>query len=115
MNNFNNVDNYLEHVGKKGMKWGKRTFGTKGNKPTEAQQKNRKKAKVVGGVAILAGTAAAGVVLGRRGRIKISDANKLASAKSAKLVNEVGSFFVKNNVDKLVLAANVRDIAEGIY
>ena len=151
MHNFDNVDNYLEHFGKKGMKWGARVQSKgvakanspkavarrerkdakdlkarlksdaryekyKANKPTAAQlKKNRQRAKVVGGVALLAGTAAAGVVLGRRGRIKISDANKLASDKSAKLVNEVGSFFVKNNVDKLVLAANVRDIAEVIY
>jgi len=166
MNNFNNIDTYLEHYGKKGMKWGVRNraarslgFGGyatraaakskakaaspkgiakqnrkdakelkarlksdaryekyKANKPTAAQlKKNRQRAKVVGGVAILAGTAAAGVVLGRRGRIKISDANKMASAKSAKLVSEVGSFFVKNSVDRTILAANVRDIAEGLY
>jgi hypothetical protein len=151
MNNFNNVDTYLEHYGRKGMKWGARVYSKgvakanspkavarrerkdakalkarlksdasyekyKANKPTAAQlKKNRQRAKVVGGVAILAGTAAAGVVLGRRGRIKISDANKLASAKSAKLVSEVGSFFVKNSVDRTILAANVRDIAEGLY
>ena len=31
MNNFENVDNYLEHVGKKGMRWGVRTGSKKGS------------------------------------------------------------------------------------
>ena len=164
MHNFDNVDNYLEHYGKKGMKWGNRAaqslgFGGatakatakskakaespkgiakqnrkdvkdlkaqlksdaryekyKANKPTAAQlKKNRQRAKVVGGVALLAGTAAAGVVLGRRGRIKISDANKMANAKSSTLVKKVGESLIKNPIDREILGYYVRDIAAGIY
>jgi len=31
MENFENVDNYLEHAGKKGMRWGARTGSQKGS------------------------------------------------------------------------------------
>ena len=58
MNNFGDVDTYLEHFGKKGMKWGKRsassnaTSTSSGVKQTEQKPKmsNKKKAVIAASV-----------------------------------------------------------------
>ena len=53
MNNFNDVDTYLEHFGKKGMRWGVRkgpqegSGGGKAPKPTTAQIKEARRNQAI--------------------------------------------------------------------
>ena len=44
MSNFDNVDNYLEHFGKKGMRWGKKSASNSSSEP-KAEPKLKGKAK----------------------------------------------------------------------
>lgn len=61
------VEDFLEHRGVKGMKWGVRK--ARSNKPVSS---GHAKAKKVAGVALVAGATAATVVLENHGRTKLS-------------------------------------------
>jgi|688.fasta_scaffold175418_2 hypothetical protein len=48
MHNFDNVDNYLEHFGKKGMRWGKKSASNSSSEPkAEPKLKGRAKTKAI--------------------------------------------------------------------
>ena len=44
MHNFDNIDNYLEHFGKKGMRWGKKSAS---NSSSEPKLKGKAKTKAI--------------------------------------------------------------------
>lgn len=77
------VDDFIEHFGKKGMKWGVRKAPDSGSsgKSGGMSDKNKKRLKVAGGVAVAAAVAAGGFALNRalkkNGGTKLSDMQKI--------------------------------------
>lgn len=123
------VEEFLSHYGKKGMKWGQRTAkptttttpaqrkqnlervsrihaGTLARQQAERQQRNR---RIAIGVGAVAATAVIATVLARRGRIPIKEARRLANpAPAKKIINTRGSLQMASDYVKKSPA--VRDL-----
>jgi len=90
------VDEFIEHFGIKGMRWGVRNQQNlervnRVARGTELRKvRNRrivKRVAIVGGT--VAATALVSTILARRGMISVSKANQLGSAKAAKALMDV--------------------------
>ncbi len=106
------VDEFLEHWGVKGMKWGIRNqkFNTSDN-----SSRNRKIKKFVIGAGVVSGATFVGALLGRRGHISISQAQSMANKKGAQALRDIGRQFVKDDIDKKVVFNYARQVREGLY
>ncbi len=72
------VDNFLKHFGMKGMRWGVRN---QKRNASDTSSRNRKLKKVAIGAGVVGGATFAGVLLGRKGHISISQAQSMANKK----------------------------------
>lgn len=76
------VDEFLEHYGTKGMKWGVRnTHSTSGSTNKSEKPKHSKK-KVAIGIAVGVGAIAVGVVLAKNHKVKVADIQRTAKLKA---------------------------------
>ncbi len=106
------VDDLLKHFGMKGMRWGVRN---QKRNASDTPSRNQKLKKVAIGAGVIGGATFAGVLLGRKGHISISQAQSMANKKGGQAIRDVGHKFVKNNIDKQVVLNYGRQVRQGLY
>ena len=103
------IEEFFEHAGKKGMKWGVR----KTSPMSDKTKSNIKKVALVGGAtALAAGTIAATAMISRRGMVSIEAVNR--SADAALKVAKNAALSASYTKDPAQLAANWREVDAGI-
>lgn len=102
---------YLEHYGKKGMRWGQRKVSGGARSTGKFLKKHKKGVAISGTVLVAAGASfAAGKVSGGKGKVPISVMNQ----RSGQLVRDIGNQFVKDKIDRTVVLNYGRQIREGL-
>lgn len=120
------VNDFLEHFGVKGMQWGVRRAASatgrgaaRASKATGrgikrgaqyANQHRRGTAEVIAAV----GIAAASATIARRGTMSLSSANTMANQRSGQLLSDVGRRFVNDRTESEVITNFGRQVREGL-
>ena len=109
------VDNFLAHYGKKGMKWGVRKNLKSLGKGVSEKYKNldpKKKAALKVGLttALVAGTAATTAIISRKGMIPMSEAR--SAVKNTADIIRKSALDAEGNFMKEILDMNVMHIVE---